>query len=50
MELVHTLKREIVLDDIFYKCANIKKFRAREAFVSRVQIGLYSTISRPQFL
>jgi hypothetical protein len=45
MELVNTLKREIFSDGIIYKCANIKKNRAREAFVSRVQIGLYSTDS-----
>jgi hypothetical protein len=47
MELGHTLKREIVPDDMIYKCANLqKKIGAREVFVSRVQIGLYNTDSR----
>jgi hypothetical protein len=44
----HTLKIEIVPYDMFYKCANMKKnnFRARQVFVSRVQIGLCSTYPR----
>jgi hypothetical protein len=46
MELVHTLKIEIVPDGIIYMCANLKKIGSRKAFVSRVQIGLYSTDSR----
>jgi hypothetical protein len=25
MELVHTLKREIIPDDMIYKCANLNK-------------------------
>jgi hypothetical protein len=45
MELVHTLEREIIPDGMIYKCTNLKKFGAREAFVSRVQIGLYITYS-----
>jgi hypothetical protein len=45
-ELVHTLKREIVPDGMIYMCANLKKIRAREEFISRVQIGPYSTDSR----
>jgi hypothetical protein len=49
MELVHTLKREIVPDGMIYKSANLKKIGAREAFVSRVQIGLYNTDSRQQY-
>jgi hypothetical protein len=32
MELVHTLKREIIPDGMIYKCANLKKIGAREAF------------------
>jgi hypothetical protein len=41
MELDHTLKREIIPDDMFYKCAILqKKIEAREVFVSRVQTGL----------
>jgi hypothetical protein len=45
-ELVHTLKREIVPDGMIYMCANLKKIRAREEFISRVQIGPYNTDSR----
>jgi hypothetical protein len=45
-ELVPTLKREIVSHGMFYDCANIKKFKAREGFVARVQIRLYNTGSR----
>jgi hypothetical protein len=40
MELDHTPKREIVPDDMFYKCANLKKIGNREVFILRVQIGL----------
>jgi hypothetical protein len=47
MELVHTLKREIAPDDMIYKCANLQKIGVRKVFVSRVQIGLYNTDSRP---
>jgi hypothetical protein len=46
MKLDHTLKREIVPDYMIYKCANLKKIRARKEFVSRVQIELYNTDSR----
>jgi hypothetical protein len=46
MELVHTLKIEIVPDDMIYMCANPKKIGASKAFVSRVQIGIYNTDSR----
>jgi hypothetical protein len=47
MELVHAIKREIVPRGMIYKCANLqKKIGANEAFVSTVQIGLYSTDSR----
>jgi hypothetical protein len=45
MELDHTFKREIVPEDMIYKCANLQKIGSREVFVSRVQIGLYSTDS-----
>jgi hypothetical protein len=44
MELDHTPKREIVPDDIFYKCANVKKIGAREVFFSRVQTGLSNSV------
>jgi hypothetical protein len=31
---------------MFYKCANLHKFGAREVFVSRVKKELYNTDSR----
>jgi hypothetical protein len=50
MEFVHTLKRETFPYSMFYKCENLKKIGAREAFVSRVQIEIHSTDSGQQFL
>jgi hypothetical protein len=49
-ELDHTPKREIVPGGMLYKCEIYKNFEAWEAFVSRVQIGLYNIDSRQQFL
>jgi hypothetical protein len=50
MDLDHSPKIEIVPGGMLYKCANLQKIGAREAFVSRVQKELYSTDSGQQFL
>jgi hypothetical protein len=44
MELDNTPKREIIPDDIFYKCVNLQKNGARKVFVSRVQTGLSNSV------
>jgi hypothetical protein len=49
MELVHTLRRENVPDGMIYMFANKKKIGAREAFVSRDQIGLTAQIPDNNF-
>jgi hypothetical protein len=39
-------KRKFILDDLFYKCVDLKNYGGQQVFVSIVQIELINSVSR----